>query len=148
MPQRTDAPTPVDLPQLAGDLRMTVAALVRRFRQDRTVPQPQLAVLGRLTRKGPQTTSQLAAYEHVRPQSMAHTVAEMESAGFVRREPDPTDGRQTLIVLTDSGVAEMEAFSRKGESWVSAAIEEKIPVGEREDLARAVELLGRLVDED
>lgn len=148
MPERTESPASTDLPQLASDLRMTVAALVRRFRQDRTVPQPQLAVLGRLTRKGPQTTSQLAAYERVRPQSMAHTVAEMEAAGFVRREPDPTDGRQTLIVLTPEGVSEMEAFSRKGESWVSAAIEAKIPASERDELARAVELLGRLVDED
>jgi DNA-binding MarR family transcriptional regulator len=147
VPERTDTPDQVAIPQLAGDLRMVVGQLVRRFRKDRTVPQPQLAAMGWLTRRGPQTTSQLATFEHVRPQSMAHTVSELEAAGYVRREADPADKRQTLIILTAAGIAEMDAFSKKGESWVADAIDANLTDDEVQELARGIELLGRLVDE-
>lgn len=153
MPDRTTTSAPSrdlespDIPVLAGDLRMVVGQLVRRFREDRTLPGPQIAALGWLVRRGPKTTSQLAAHERVRPQSMAYTVAELETAGLVERRPDPTDKRQTLIVLTAAGNAVMDEFSKRGESWVAEAIESRLSVTEQADLARGVALLGRLVDE-
>lgn len=132
---------------LAGELRLTVGQLVRRFRQDRTVSQPQLTALALLSREGAKTTSQLAALERVRPQSMAQTVAQMETAGLVERRPDPSDGRQAIIDLTPAGAATMEQFRLAGESWVADAIERRFTAAEVDELERGLELLRRLVSE-
>jgi DNA-binding MarR family transcriptional regulator len=78
---------------------------------------------------------------------MAHTVSELEAAGLVKRVADRADKRQTLIELTPAGVSEMEAFSQKGESWVADAIAANLTQDEVHELARGIELLGRLVEE-
>jgi DNA-binding MarR family transcriptional regulator len=67
----------------------------------------QGSVLGRLDREGPQNTSKLAELERVRPQSMGQTVAELETQGLIARRPDPTDGRRSLIELTEAGRTEL-----------------------------------------
>lgn len=36
-------------------------------------------------------------------QSMGQLVAELESRGYVRRSPDPADGRATLVQFTEAG---------------------------------------------
>lgn len=133
--------------EIASDLRVVVGQLVRRFRQDRTVPQPQLAAMGWLHREGARTTSQLAALERVRPQSMAQTVAQLESAGLIERRPDPSDGRQSLIDLTPAGRETMEQFRLAGESWVSEAIAARLTPAELAELERGIALLARLVNE-
>ena len=38
----------------------------------------------------------------MRPQSMSTAIAALEAAGLVRGAPDPDDGRQTIMSLTDS----------------------------------------------
>lgn len=139
------ASTDAHIAEVAGELRLVVGQLVRRFRQDRTVPQPQLAALGWLNREGASTTSRLAALERVRPQSMAQTVAQLEAAGLVDRRPDPSDGRQSLIDLTPSGRATMEQFRAAGEAWVSEAISTRLTTDELAELERGIALLARLV---
>jgi len=126
---------------------MVVGRLVRRFRADRTLPSPQISALIWILRRGPKTTSELAALEGVRQQSMAHTVGQLESAGLVHRRPDAHDGRKQLVELTAAGQASMDAYQRTGESWVAEAIAAELSVEEQRALARAIELLGRLVDD-
>ena len=137
--------TQPDVSEMASDLRVVVGRLVRRFRADGPRPSPQVAALASLMRHGAKTTSQLAALERVRPQSMAYTVAELRSAGLVERRPDPSDGRQTLIDVTSAGRATMDDYRRVGESWVADAITTQLDGEERAALARGIELLGRLV---
>jgi DNA-binding MarR family transcriptional regulator len=139
-------PTRSDVHAVAGDLRVVVSRLVRRFRADGPLPTPQIGALASLVRQGPRTTSQLAALERVRPQSMAHTVAELEAAGLVERRPDLDDQRQTLIDLTDAGRATMDEFRRAGEGWIAQAITAELDDEEQAALARGVELLRRLVE--
>jgi DNA-binding MarR family transcriptional regulator len=78
---------------------------------------------------------------------MAHTVAQLESAGLVERHPDPADGRKALIDLTPAGAEAMETLRRAGESWVAEVLAADFTAGERAELARGVELLGRLVSD-
>jgi DNA-binding MarR family transcriptional regulator len=47
----------------------------------------------------------LAALAGVRKQSMAQSVEQLEAAGYVRRKPDPNDGRAQLVFLTERGEA-------------------------------------------
>lgn len=140
--------TAPDLTELAGELRLAVGQLVRRYRADGPLPQPQLAVLSWLLRKGPKTTSQLAAVEHVRPQSMAHTVGELEAAGHVERRPDPADGRQMLIALTAGGRVVMDGYQRAGATWMTDLMATRLNAGEQAELARGVALLTRLMADE
>jgi DNA-binding MarR family transcriptional regulator len=103
-------------------------------------------VLGRLDREGPQSTSDLAAAERVRPQSMAQTLADLETDGLITRRPDPDDRRRTLIVLSDEGRATLELDRSHRVGWLTGAIETELSSAEQRTLRRAVELLGRLAD--
>jgi DNA-binding MarR family transcriptional regulator len=128
----------------AHELRTVLGPIVRRVRAAGDLGMSQAMVLSRLDREGPQTTSALAASAGVRPQSMAQTVGDLESAGFVRRRPDPADRRQVLIELTDDGRAALEAERRSREGWLAQAIAERLDAEEQATLQRAVELLRRL----
>jgi DNA-binding MarR family transcriptional regulator len=54
---------------------------------------------------GPQRQSDLAAVFDTDSAAMTRTVQRMERAGFVRRRPDPTDGRASLVESTEAGLA-------------------------------------------
>jgi DNA-binding MarR family transcriptional regulator len=126
---------------LASELRVVIGQLIRRLRaeQDR-FSISQGAVLGRLDREGPQSVSDLAAAERVRPQSMAQTVADLESAGLLDRSPDPNDRRRALVSLTEAGVEVLLTSRREREGWLAGEIE-KLSAEDRRTLARAVELI-------
>lgn len=133
-----------DVAPLASDLRVVVGQLVRRLRAEQTrFSLSQGAVLGRLSREGPQSVSDLAAAERVRPQSMAQTVADLEADGLVGRRPDPDDGRRALVSLTDAGVEAILASRREREGWLGEELG-KLSPQDRATIARAVELLSAL----
>jgi DNA-binding MarR family transcriptional regulator len=131
---------------LASELRVVLGQLVRRLRAQYRFPLAQATVLGRLDRSGAMGVSDLAAAERVRPQSMAQTVAELESAGMVTRRPDPADGRRALVELTPHGIATLQADRRDREGWLAQAIAADLDAAERASLRRGVELLRRLAD--
>src|ERR687883_1422848 len=114
-----DAP---DSAHVASELRVVLGQLVRRLRAEHRFPLAHGAVLGRLDREGPQSVSDLAAKERVRPQSMAQTVGDLEADGLVERRPDPDDRRRALVSLTDTGRAALEADRRHREGWLAEAI--------------------------
>src|ERR1700761_1725838 len=90
---------------LAAELRALVGKLKRRLREQAStgdLTPSQVSGVLRLEKEGPATTSSLARAEGMRPQSMATVVAALEGAGLVQGAPDPTDGRQTLMSLTDA----------------------------------------------
>lgn len=51
----------------------------------------------------------LAERASVTKQAIGEAISDLERKGFVRRVPDPTDGRAKLIQLTPSGRAVIEA---------------------------------------
>jgi DNA-binding MarR family transcriptional regulator len=129
----------------ASELRIVLGQLVRRLRAEHSFSISQGTVLARLEREGPQTTSALAAAERVRPQSMAHTVAELESSGLVARSPHPLDKRQVLVEITERGAQTLADDRKRREGWLALAIADLTPE-EQETLIRAVPLLRRLAD--
>ena len=135
-----------DVPLVASELRVVLGQLVRRLRAEHRFSLAQGAVLGRLDRDGASSTSDLAAAERVRPQSMAQIVSELEAGGLLSRRPDPTDGRRALIELTDLGRRTLEAERRQREGWLIGAMAENFSDREQQALARAVALLRRLAD--
>jgi DNA-binding MarR family transcriptional regulator len=47
--------------------------------------------------------SELAAVSNISLSRLSHMTKRLETRGYVRREPDPADGRYTLAMLTDTG---------------------------------------------
>lgn len=129
---------------VASELREVLGRLIRRLRAEHRFPLSQGAVLGRLDRDGPQSVSDLAKAERMRPQSMAQTVSELEADGLVERRPDPGDRRRALVQLTKHGEAVLDEDRRAREGWLARAIEQDLSGAEQAVLADAVELLRRL----
>jgi DNA-binding MarR family transcriptional regulator len=139
--------TATDPALLASELRLVLGRLVRRMRAEGRLPLAQMAVLGRLDRGGATTVSALATAERVRPQSMSQTVGELEADGLVTRSPDPTDRRQLLVELTDTGHTTLADERRHREGWLARAIAEDLSPAERATLEAALEPLRRLADD-
>jgi DNA-binding MarR family transcriptional regulator len=137
----------IDAAHLATELRLVLGRLVRRMRAEGRLPLAQTAVLGRLERAGATTVSALATAERVRPQSMSQTVGELESEGLVTRRPDPTDRRQLLVELTDTGRASLDDERRHREGWLARAIAEDLSPSDRAALEAALGPLQRLADD-
>lgn len=141
------ATTGTDTAALAAELRVVLGRLMRRLRAEHGFSLAQGAVLGRLDREGPQSVSDLAGKERMRPQSMAQTVADLEAEGQVERRPDPADRRRALISLTAVGSRLLAGSRERREGWLERAIEE-LPETDRATVERAVVLLARLADSD
>jgi DNA-binding MarR family transcriptional regulator len=139
-------PVRADTSLLASDLRVVLGQLMRRLRAEPGFPLTQGAVLGRLDRQGPQSTVTLACAERVRPQSMGQTLAELESQGLISRRPDETDGRRTLLELTDQGRQALARDRQRREGWLAEAIDHGFSPEEQDVLANAIPLLARLTE--
>jgi DNA-binding MarR family transcriptional regulator len=135
---------------LAEDLRLLIGKLKRRLReqgQREDLPPSQVAVLLRLEKDGPATVSGLARSEGMRPQSMSAAVAALEAAGLVRGAPDPGDGRQTIMSLTETCRERLRTGRAARQDWLSRTIGAKLSPREQQELAAAVKLLKRLVED-
>jgi DNA-binding MarR family transcriptional regulator len=135
---------------LAQDLRAQLGKLKRRLREQSQVGDltpSQVSVLLRLEKDGPATASSLARAEAMRPQSMASVVAALESAGLVSGAPDPSDGRQTLLSLTDTCRQWAKEGRAARQDWLTRMLQARLSPQEQDQLAASVELLRRLVDD-
>ena len=135
---------------LAQHLRALLGKLKRRLREQAHVGDltpSQVSVLLRLEKDGPATASNLARAEGMRPQSIAPVIAALESAGLVSGTPDSTDGRQTLLSLTDACRTWVEEGRAARQDWLTRTLQARLSPEEQDKLAGAVELLERLVDD-
>ena len=148
MNDRTDMADAERVAALAGDLRALIGKFKRRLREqsgsDDFTPS-QITVLMLLEREGPMTMSNLARAEGMRPQSMGHVVGPLLAEGFVAGTPDPNDGRQTILALTDISRKWVRQRRAARQDWLSGRIRDTLSSKEQRDLANAVELLKRVV---
>jgi len=134
---------------LAGELRILISQLRHRLREQTHLGDytwSQTSVIIRLERDGPATVSALARAEGVRQQSMGATISTLEAAGLVKGSPDPADGRQTILSLTDACREMIQASRAAREDWLFHAIQTKLSPAEQEQLATDLELLKRIAD--
>ncbi|MER6990150.1 MarR family transcriptional regulator [Saccharopolyspora hirsuta] len=133
----------------AAEVRTGVMRLARRLRAERNPGEltlGRMAVLGRLERDGPTTSSALAVAERVTPQSMARMVQHLISAGLAERAPDPDDRRAAIIRITDAGRDRVRQDRQRREAWLAQAMTTELSDVEREVLVLAARLLDRLAD--
>jgi len=135
---------------LAQELRALLGKLKRRLREQAHVGDltpSQVSVLLRLEKYGPATASSLARAEGMRPQSIGPVIAALEAAGFVSGAPDPTDGRQTILSLTDACRKWAQEGRAARQDWLCRTIQARFSPQEQKGLTAAVDLLKRLVDD-
>jgi DNA-binding MarR family transcriptional regulator len=135
---------------LAQELRALLGKLKRRLREQAHVGDltpSQVSVLLRLEKEGPATASSLARAEGMRPQSIGPVIAALEAAGFVSGAPDPTDGRQTILSLTDACRKWAQEGRAARQDWLCRTIQARFSPQEQKGLTAAVDLLKRLVDD-
>ncbi len=133
----------------ATEVRRGVINLARRLRQEHheaSLTAVELSVLGHLHRRGPLTPGDLATAERVQPQSLTRTLAALEAASLASRQPDPADGRRSLLVITESGQSALRAEMVQRDAWLASAMTEQLTATEIEVLRLAGSLLERLAD--
>lgn len=132
---------------LASQLRVSVARLSRRLRSERdpdtTLSVTGLSVLGALFREGESTVGRLAEHEHVQPPSMTRTVNCLVEEGYVVRRPHDTDGRQTVLTLSEKGRETVRLERRRRDAWLALRLRELSPE-DRDVLRRAAPILEEL----
>jgi DNA-binding MarR family transcriptional regulator len=136
---------------IANELALAMTRLRARLRLE-SAPQgaawtwSQVTTLSRIVQEGPSTVTQLARAEHVRPQSMAESVAALRREGLVAGSQDPSDRRKVRLEATEKGRALAAAIPALREAWLQAAMAAALDDGERAQLGAAVLLMNRLAD--
>ncbi|MET3450566.1 MarR family transcriptional regulator [Curtobacterium sp. 1544] len=133
--------------ELAGEL-LTLYGQIRRTTlagKVDDVTASQSAALGRLIRDGATTTAELARAEGVRPQSMGATVQALVDLGLATRDPDPEDGRRTIVSATDAGHAAREDSHRSRTRLLAERLAALDP-DDRATVARSIAILGPVVE--
>ncbi|WP_433726276.1 MarR family winged helix-turn-helix transcriptional regulator [Nocardia sp. CA-129566] len=128
----------------AAEVRVVFGRLRRRMRElaaDDDLTPSQAAVLSRLDKDGAASTSDLAAAERVRPQSMAMTVAALDRYGFVERRPDPADGRRQLLSLTAAGRERLRGDRQVRQEWLARTLQQRCTEAQRRTILEALALL-------
>ena len=90
---------------LAKTLERLPAALDAQLRRDAGISHFEYQVLALLSEAPGRTLrmSELATWAGSSLPRLSQVVARLEQRGWVRRTPDPADGRYTLAILTDQG---------------------------------------------
>jgi len=95
---------------LATVLEWLPGALDAQLQRDAELTHFEYGILFALADAGDRTLrmSVLAGYANSSLSRLSRAVARLEAKGWVRREPDATDGRYTLATLTELGLAKFD----------------------------------------
>jgi DNA-binding MarR family transcriptional regulator len=95
---------------LATVLEWLPAALDSQLQQDADLTHFEYGILFALDSAPDRTLrmSVLAGYANSSLSRLSRAASRLESKGWLRRAPDPTDGRYTLAILTDLGVRKVD----------------------------------------
>ena len=76
-----------------------------------------------LLQSGPLRPGALAEASFADPSTISRQVAELVKRGFVRREQDPSDGRASLLAITDAGLEVCERLRAMRRDLLAAAVD-------------------------
>lgn len=102
--------------------------------------RPALLAVGPHLRTEGSRVTELAERTLLTKATVVHTVDELERLGYVRRMPDPTDGRAKLVVPTERGRA-AERAGREAIAQIRAAWAQLLGEGELEQLESSLRRL-------
>jgi DNA-binding MarR family transcriptional regulator len=135
---------------LASAFRIAVMRLSRRLRSERsdeTLGLSQLSALSTLIRNGPLSPTALAELERIQPPSMTRVITALEERGLLERAPHPTDGRQSVIAITEAGRAIVLEDRRRRAAWLAQRFATLSPE-EQQQIAKALPIIERIGESD
>ena len=134
--------------ELPGHLRLVIARMARRLRQEAGGDlSPSLSsALASIDRHGPLTPSELAARERVQRPTITRILGRLEEAGLVERTADPTDRRSSLVAATAVGRALMHEQRTRKDAFLARRLR-ALSAEERATLDRAASILERMLGE-
>ena len=137
-----------DAHEVAAALRVAIGMVYHRLRQStpNELTLAESSTLSRLERGGPASSSELARYDRISPQSMGVTVAALEDRALIERDRDPEDGRRIVLSITEAGrqLIHDKRGARTGQ--IADALGDGISAGELTQLMAVVPLLERLAE--
>ena len=139
----------LDMRAVVVELRGMLGQFRRKLREQGDPGDFSLAQTGalkHLMEHSAMTGTELAKAEGMKPQSMGAILASLEERGTVTAAPDPSDGRKTLWSLSDEARRTIEQTRALKEDWLARTIQSKLSDAEQRELARGIELLGRLLE--
>jgi DNA-binding MarR family transcriptional regulator len=100
------APKADEVEDATARLFLTIGRLSRLLRRTGSpgLGPGAVSALATLARCGPMRLGDLAQKEGVAPPTLSRIVAALVESGYVRREPDPQDGRAWLATPTAEGL--------------------------------------------
>src|SRR5437763_394407 len=140
------ATTSATIPALAEQLRVALARVNRRLRQEAggEIGPTLTAALATISRHGPITPSELANRERVQRPTATRLVAKLEDRGLLSRAADPGDARSSLLSITPEGEALLGEMRRHKDAFLAQRLR-TLSAGDRATLARAADLLEQLL---
>ncbi|MGF7236844.1 MAG: MarR family winged helix-turn-helix transcriptional regulator [Frankia sp.] len=90
--------------------------------------------------------STLAAFANGSLSRLSHVVGRLEKAGWVRRTPDPTDGRYTLAIMTDAGWEKVVATAPGHVEAVRALVFDPLTRAQQRQLGDIGHRIARAID--
>ncbi len=136
------APAASELTELATALDR-VMSWVRRQSPPSELSMTALTTLARLAVDGPVRISDLARHEGVTQPAMTGLVNRLEGMGLVQRQPDPSDGRAALAVITATGHDFIDRRRRQRATALAGQLSE-LPAADQAALLAALPALDRL----
>ncbi len=132
--------------EIAEALPVRAAAISRLFMAHTTVPisRTEIGVLYVVSEQ-PRRITDLAIREGVTQPAITLLVNRLAERGWLKRTPDPLDGRAVLVELTTAGCALLDQVRAE----FRALVNEEMAMLDDEDigaLARAVEILDGMIE--
>ena len=145
---RARTPSATDAERLAADLRVAVARLARRLRQQTgtDLTASLLSALWSVEQLEPVTLGDLAVAERVQPPTLTRIAVRLEEEGLVVRRTGANDRRVTIVQLTPDGRRLLDQTRTRRTAYLTKRLRGLDP----EDLAileRAAPILERLAGE-
>ncbi|MET8128137.1 MarR family transcriptional regulator [Streptomyces sp. NPDC005231] len=134
--------------QFAMMLHRLPAALGAQLQQDADLSYIEYYVLAGLSDQPEHRMrmSDLAVLANSEQSRLSHMVSRLERRGFVRREPDPTNGRYTQAILTDAGHAHLTEAAPGHAARVRDLVFDVLEPAELDNLRTAAEKISESID--
>ncbi|HEY7272632.1 MAG TPA: MarR family transcriptional regulator [Actinoplanes sp.] len=141
--------------EVLGSIETHIAMLMRLgeasrrstgLKPHRALDRAAYVILRHLQQDGPQNVSALAGRLNLDGSTVTRQVTALQRDGLVERQPDPRDGRGTVIEPTEKGLTQVDAVRQARRALYDKVLHDWSPA-QRADLARALERLTLSIDD-
>ena len=140
------SPTTADTANQLHRSALRLFRILRATRPAKGLTLSKAGVLGCLYRDGTTTSTELAAYLRVKPQSLTRLLADLEQRKLILSRSNGEDRRENLLEITEAGAQLLVEDIRGQRVKLAELIEEELTPAEKELLRIAAGLMDRIAD--